>query len=154
MAGSVLNPVRRATIAVIAADDLFTAANASVTFQFPVKNRQRVCVWTNNGRRTYSSAALRSGRNFRTEEGRFDICLAVEGVGMTVEDTTARADTYLARIEELISDRKNGDHADWSTCAGLTWIAIEGEGAQAEFYNEAGHFSELTIPIHFSARLT
>jgi hypothetical protein len=154
MSGSILNPVRTAVIAVIAADATFAAGQARVSFQYPVKDRRRINVWTSAGQRRYESASMRTGRNFRNEDAQFDVNLSVEGVGLTVEDTAALADTYLARIEELISDRKNGTDAAWSSCPGLIWVAIEGEGKQSEFYNDTSHIVEASIPVKFSARLT
>lgn len=133
-----------------------TMADIPVGFQFPTGNEvPREAIWTQNASLSFSSAALRQGRNFLNEESRFDLMIRATGPDVTPEEIAQRAVDIAAVVVDWINDHKNADLWPAGTApAGLQWLAIEGDGDQVEYPAESGFGAGIRLPISYRARLT
>lgn len=120
----------------------------SVSYQYVSRTEHREQVWTRNGRFAVASASMRAGRNARTETGRFEVVVLVEGVAETAEWTSDRAVEIGEVVETWISDHKND-----SLGIEISTLTIDGEGTIKEMFNDAGTLCELTYPIKYTARI-
>lgn len=150
MAGSLIVAVRSALIGVIGDDYRFPDDEVEVSFQYKGGSSARHRVYTQRARFTHASAALKAGRNFRDETGRFELVVLIEGVGLSQEDTSTAALEYGVALEEIVADHKNNELG----VDGLQTLVVDGDGDLNEMFNDAGHLAILTYPIRYTARLT
>lgn len=152
MAGSIIVAVRSALAtglaAAIAANG--TMADAEASFQWKADWQRREKIWTRNARFVQAPAAMRAGRNFRSEIGSFEIAILVEGVGRTAEWSAQRAINIGTVVEQYIADRKSNELA----VSGLQTLTVSGDGSLTEMFNDRGTLAELSYPIRYTARLT
>ena len=149
MAGTKIVDVRKAVTDAIASLPEFADARVDMTWSAAAQVREQV--FTTNARFTHVPAAMRAGRNFRDEVGRFDIVVLIAGVDQTATWSATRAVVVGTAIEEYVADNKNGDDLDVD---GLNWILVDGDGALTEMYVDRSTIAELTYPIRYHARLT
>jgi hypothetical protein len=145
---SILVDVRRALVEGLA--DVVGLAEGACEFSWTSREIFAERIWTRRARTNTSSAAMRSGRNFRNEVGQFEVVVLVIGDGETQETTSTRALEIGAVVEDFISDRKNNELG----VTGLQTLVIDGDGELAEMFNDNGTLAELTIPVRYTARLT
>lgn len=148
MPASIIVAVRSALIEGLKLTDLADEPT-EISYQYLAKSSKRERIFTTRARFTHQPASLRAGRNFRDEEGRFDVVVLVEGVGKSAEWAADRAMDLALVVEEFIADRKNNE----LDVTGLQTLVVEGEGTVTEMFNDAGHLAEVTIPVRFTARL-
>lgn len=162
MAGSRLVAVRKAVIdglgasgvsGVVDAVNALTTPASDVRFAFQWKEDPSVREWvyTGSSRFTHAPAAMRSGRNYRDETGRFSLVVLVAGVDMSQEEASTRCMAIATPCEEWIADRKNGEGLGVS---GLLTLTVDGDGFLDEMYGDTGHLAIVDIPIKYTARLT
>lgn len=151
--GTQIVAVRQGLVTSIAALSALTTPvdgqTPEVTFGYKVGSKRRQKVWTQRARFTHQPASLRASTTFRDEEGQFDVIVLVEGVGLSVEATSARAVEIGHAIEDLVAT-----HASWPAVTGLTALKVQGDGQLLEAFNDKGSLAELTLPIRYTARLT
>ena len=152
MAASIIVAVRSALVTglatAIAADG--GMADVEVSFQWKADWQRRERIWTRNARFTHAPASMRSGRNFRSEVGMFEVAILVEGIGRNAEWSATRALVIGQVVEQYIADRKNNELA----VAGLQTLTVSGDGSLTEMFNDQGTLAELSYPIQYTARLT
>lgn len=157
MSASLLVDVRSAIIAGLAADATVLAAvndaTHEVKFAFQWKQDESVREWvfTGDARFTHTSAAMKAGRNFRNEAGRFNLIVLVAGVDLSQEEASTRCLAIASACADWIGDHKNGEGLGVD---GLQTLTIDGDGALDEFYADTGHIATVDLPIKFTARLT
>lgn len=155
MAGTLLLAVRQGLIDGLGTLDAFTTLDTKghrplLTLGWPVGKKDREKVYTQRARFTHAPASLRAGRTFRNEQGFFELAIWVEGVGLSVGDTSARCVTLGTAAEEWIADNRTLG----GTVTGLNWLVVEGDGELTELFNDSGSLCFLTYPIKYDARLT
>lgn len=119
----------------------------SLGYRAGVKDRERI--WTQRARFTHEPASLRAATTYRNEVGYFDVIVLVEGVGLSQEETSARAVDLGHVIEDDIAT-----HANWPALPGLNDLTVAGDGQLVEMFNDLGTLAELTLPVRYRARLT
>lgn len=125
-------------------------ATVETTLGYKVGSKRRERCWTGNAKFTHTSASMRATKTFRDESGAFDLVILIEGIGLDAEATSARAVELGTEVEDWVAT-----HANWDAAlTGLNWVAIEGDGALVEAFNDKGSLAELTYPITYRARLT
>jgi hypothetical protein len=146
--GSLLVAVRSLLTDALA--DLPEFADAETTFGYKVGSKRREKCWTQNARFKHETAGLRPVKTFRNESGTFELVILIEGVALSVEETSTRAMELGHAAEDWVATKANWEGA----ITGLKWITVSGDGALAEAFNDKGSLAELTYPITFEARLT
>ena len=149
MAGTKIVEVRKALMSAIAELPEFTEARVDMTWSAKAQVREQV--FTTEARFTHDSASMRAGRNFRNEDGRFNLVILVLGVDQEATWSAERAGELGVAAEEWIADNKRGEALD---IEGLNWIVVEGDGSLVEAYLDRGTAAELTYSIVYQARLT
>lgn len=144
MASTAIVAVRRALVAAVSALPAFE--NVQVLYAWR-DNPEREIAFTNSATFHHEPASMRSGRNFRNEDGKFEFTIWVVMPGGSPEDAAIRALELGLAFEEYVADHKNG-------IAGEQWLLIQGDGALTEMHNDSGSAAELTYPIAYNARLT
>ena len=147
MPGTCLVSSRSALIDALAAED--DLKDAEVTFQFKAGSSKRERIFTTHARATHTPAALKAGRNFRNEVGRFDLVILVERVGKSAESASDRAADLGLVVEEFIADHKNNE----LSVTGMQTLQVEGDVSLTEMFGDSGNLAELVIPVKFTARL-
>lgn len=148
--GTRILAVRLGLVAKIAALDLSNAGvSPTVKLGYPLGSRTRERIWTQRARFNHEPASLRAAVTFRNEEGFFDVCVEVEGLGQEQADTSTRAVALGERIEDLIAT-----HSSRPVVAGLTALKVQGDGELLEAFNDQGTIARLTLPVRYTARLT
>lgn len=157
MAGSILVAVRSAVAAGLKEPGTGITATVDtaerkveIAYQWKPDDSIREWVYTGSARFSHASAALKAGRNFRDEVGRFSIVVLVAGVDLTQEETSTRCMEIATAVEEWVADRKSGELG----VAGLQSLTIDGDGALDEMFRESGHLAIAEIPVKYTARLT
>lgn len=155
MAGTLIFDVRQALVTGLAGLDAFTTKDAKghrplTTVGWPTGKRDREKVYTQRARFSHAPASMRAGRMFRNESGTFELVIWIEGVGESVDWTSARAVQLGTAAEEWIADNRTLG----GTLPGLNWLVVEGDGDLTELFNDGGSLCFLTYPIKYDARLT
>ena len=123
-----------------------------VEFQYPTGNdTPREIVWTQNGRPTFASAALRAGKNFLKEDTGFDLMFHAEGPDVTPVEIAQRVINICTVAVDWIGDHKNGETL---AITGLQTLTVKGDSEMAEYPVDSGFGAGIRIPINFTARLT
>lgn len=120
-----------------------------VSYAWKVNAQDRERIFTNRARGETPPAALRSGRNFRAETGRFDLVVRVESVGGSPEDADTRALALGLVVEEYLADRKSNGLG----VSGLQTLVVEGWDL-LNAMSDNGSLTELTYHVRYTARLT
>jgi hypothetical protein len=105
--GSLMVAVRSLLISGVSALPEFSDVEA--TFGYKTGSRKRLRCWTQNAHFTIATAGLRPVKTFRDESGTFDLVILVEGIGKSVEATSARAVEVGTAAEDWIATRANWD---------------------------------------------
>ena len=120
-----------------------------VAYGYDAKSHAAERVFTGRSRFDTPSAIMKPGRNFRNEDGTFDLIALVGYVGGSAQDAETRALAIGAEIETWIADRKNNELG----ITGLIGVSIDG-GELVHLMNDRGHMAELTYRVTWRARLT
>lgn len=153
--GSQIVAVRQLFVAGIAALPAITTEgptgqSVEVSFGYKVGSKRRERLWTQDARFNHKSASMRATKTFRDERGEFKAVLLVEGLGLSIEETSERALSVGTEVEDWCAT-----HANWQGLVpGLNWLEIDGDGDLAEAFNDKGSVSQLTYQIRYQARLT
>lgn len=157
MAGSILVAVRSALIDGLKAPGTGITSTINdatheveIAFQWKQDESVREWIYTGSARFSHASAAMRAGRNYRDEVGKFSVVVLVAGVDLTQEETSTRCMEIATAVEEWIADRKNNDLG----VTGLQTLVVDGDGALDEMFRESGHLAIAEIPVKYTARLT
>jgi hypothetical protein len=157
MAGSLLVAVRSGVIDGLANETtgIVSTVNTGgalveIRYAWRLDESVREWVFTSEATFTHDSAAMRSGRNFRDEVGKFNLVVLVAGVDSSQEETSERALVIATACEEWIADRKNNELG----ISGLQTLTVAGDGRLEEMYADAGHLAIVELPIKYTARLT
>lgn len=110
---------------------------------------KREFVVTRDATFEHEPTALRAGRNFRRETGRFELVIWVEKVGGTPQEAAERALELGQVVEEYIADHKQG-----IASAGDFTLEVNGSGSLSELASDSSSLAEVVYPIKFTARLT
>ncbi len=144
MGATVIVAVRRALVAAVASLDAFQGVPVMFTYK---ATEQREFAYTRAARFTHNPAGMKSGRNFRNEEGRFEFVIWVESVGDSPEDAALRALDLGLVFEEYVADHKQG-------IGGAYTLTVDGDGTLAEAVLDSSSLAELVYPVKYNARLT
>lgn len=147
MAGTLIVAVRKAVTDEIAA--LPELADARVDMTWNAKAQQREQVFTTAAKFNHQPAAMRGSRNFRNEQGEFELVVLVTGVDQDMTTTATRAVELGTAIEEWVADHKSDIGVD-----GLNWILVSGDGGLLELYDDRSTKAILSYSVTYEARLT
>jgi hypothetical protein len=136
--------VRKAVVAAIT--DLAAFAGVEVMYAYRDKGL-REFAYTRDATFEHSARALKAGRNFRDETGRFELVIWIEAPGKSAEDAADRALDLGLAVEEWVADHKQG-------VGGAFTLLVDGAGSVREAVSDTSAFAELVLPIKFNARLT
>lgn len=151
MSGTLIAPVRKALIDALKADPAWPSTQYDISYQLRATARPNrdATIWTREPSFSQESAALRAGRNFRDEVGRFALVVLVAR-SKSIEDTSEAASEICDQLGAWVSDRKNNDLG----VQGLETLVIDGEGTYVELWTDEGTLVEIGLPIRYTARLT
>lgn len=107
-------------------------------------------IWTQNARYEASSAAMRAGKNYLDEVGRFDVCIKSDRPATNPKDAAKRADDLATVVTDAIGERKNNELG----ITGLQTLTVDGQGSVAETRGDNTTVAWFTIPVRYTARLT
>lgn len=141
--------VRSAIIDGLKMQDDLRDEPVQITYQYQPKTQKREHIYTTDATFSHEPAAMRSGRNFRDEIGRFNLIIAVEGLKRSAEWCAQRALERGVVVETFIADRKNNE----LDVTGLQTLLIDGDGSLVELFGDSGHLAIITYPIRYTARL-
>ncbi|HKY57539.1 MAG TPA: hypothetical protein VJL80_05835 [Aeromicrobium sp.] len=144
MAATVIVAVRKAVVAAVA--DLAPFTDVPVMYAFKATTN-REFAYTRDATFEHGAAAMKSGRNFRDEVGRFEFVIWVEAPGDSAEEAADRALVFGLAFEEWVADNKAG-------VGGAYAIQVEGGGQIREATGDQSSYAELVYPIKYNARLT
>lgn len=121
----------------------------TVTYGYEHHTRDTERVFMGKGAVDTEPAAMRAGKNFRDETGRFDVVILASAVGGNARDADDRAYAIAGQFEDWMALRKGNELG----VSGLQWVVTDGY-TQATLGNDRGHMTELAIGVRYRARLT
>lgn len=147
MAGSVVVAVRKAVAEGLAS--LIALTDATVSYAWDPSLEERYQIFTGRSTAQTPPAALKSGRNFRSEEATFQLVIQVVEVGGNGLDGDEKAMEFGQVVEEWLADRKGNELG----VTGLNWIRAESWELNGG-PNDRAYISQLIFTIRYQARLT
>lgn len=146
MAGSVGVAVRAAVVDGLA--DVLTL-DGEVSYGFTFQPGLLEQVYTGRSSGETPPASLRSGRNYRDEQGTFDLNILVRVPGGSLLEADERCDEIASVVEEWIADRKSNQLG----VSGLNYLLVT--RWDADYVQiDAGMCSIRTLTVAWRARLT
>lgn len=119
----------------------------SYAYDFGAADAERV--FTGRSRSDTPPAAMKAGRNFRNEDGVFDLVVLVTYVGGSAEQADERAFAIGAEVETWLADRKSNELG----VTGLNTLLVQ-SWESTNLGNDRGYMTELTYRVGWTARLT
>lgn len=120
-----------------------------VTYGYDSSSVAAEQVYAARSRADTPPASMKSGRNFRNEEGTFDLIVRVKYTGGNLEDSDTRAFEIGTVVEEWIADRKSNELG----IDGLNWLVVDGWEAD-NGADDSGAATLLIYTVRWNARLT
>lgn len=155
--GTQLVAVRSALVAALAELPEYLAAGPTgqtpeVSFGWRMNWTAREKVWTQRARFTHEPAGMRGGTTFRNETGEFDLMIAVNGVGVSIEDAFTRAVELFVAADDWVSYKPNWNNP--VLVPGIYELQIVGDGEIPDAIGGDGAgLAEARIPILYRARI-
>lgn len=150
MPSTIVVALRKAVVAGL--EDLFPGPpedDVLVTYAWQPEAKDRYQVFTMRPRGEHSPAALKSGRNFREEDARFQVVVHVEEVGGSQEEADEKAIVFGQVVEEFLADHKGTE----LEVDGLKWLVVE-SWEMTGGPTDRSSVAQLIYTVHFNARLT
>lgn len=145
MVSSVTVAARKAAVAAL--QELISEDEADVSYAWRADSRERNQIFTMKSRGETPYAALKAGKKFRNEEGRFSLVIHVHKVGASPEEADEDAIAFGETVEDYFAENS------CPAVEGMTQWGIESyemDGGPAD----RGSVSQLIYTVLFKARLT
>ena len=126
-----------------------TERNVEVSYGYTFGSTATEQVYTGRSSADTPPAALRSGRNYRSENGTFDLTVAVRYIGGDPYDADLRAAAIGGACEDYLAARKSNDLG----VDGLLSLVVESWDSDYAGI-DGGSASLLTYKVRWTARLT